>query len=59
MDGELAHVLVFAVGSDAMITVAVNSITSFASGFVIFMFLVMSMSPAAVPDDSSRLGLHE
>jgi hypothetical protein len=26
--------------SDAMITVAVNSLTSFASGFVIFMFLV-------------------
>ncbi len=25
---------------DAMITVAVNSLTSFASGFVIFMFLV-------------------
>ena len=27
--------------SDAMITVAVNSLTSFASGFVIFMFLVL------------------
>lgn len=25
---------------DAMVTVAVNSLTSFASGFVIFMFLV-------------------
>lgn len=29
--------------SDAMITVAVNSLTSFASGFVIFMFLVKSI----------------
>ncbi|CAF5145689.1 unnamed protein product, partial [Rotaria magnacalcarata] len=29
---------------DAMITVAVNSLTSFASGFVIFMFLVSLMA---------------
>jgi len=30
----------FGFSRDAMITVAVNSLTSFASGFVIFMFLV-------------------
>lgn len=35
--GDLKMILSY---RDAMITVAVNSLTSFASGFVIFMFLV-------------------
>lgn len=36
-------IVLFLLSRDAMITVAVNSLTSFASGFVIFMFLVISI----------------